>query len=201
MKLLKWSAITIAVIVVLVMAVGLMLPRRFQVVRDTLIEAPSDQIFPVVARPREWPTWTAWTTERYPDMKVTFSGPEQGVGSNQSWTGKSSGTGTLEITKADPQEGISYDFLLDGFRSTGGINFFPGPDGTLVAWHAEGDLGFNPINRFCGLLMESMMGPDLEKGLRNLKAKIEKASSNAALSQLQDSAPLSTPPAETTESR
>jgi hypothetical protein len=134
-------------------------------------------------------------------MKLTFSGPAAGVGAKQSWTGKSSGNGSVEITKADPQEGISYDFELSGFRSTGGIMFFPGPDGTIVAWHAEGDLSFNPINRFCGVWMDRMMGPDLETGLRNLKAKVEKAADKSILLQLQDSAPPSTPPTEPAESR
>jgi len=134
-------------------------------------------------------------------MKLTFTGPEEGVGAKQSWTGKSSGTGSVEITKADPQEGISYDFMLEGFRSTGGIKFFPGPDGTIVAWHAEGDLGLNPINRFCGLLMDRMMGPDLETGLQNLSVKVKKEANKGVLPQLQESARPATPPAEPPESR
>jgi len=200
MKLLKWFAIIIAALIILVTAIGLALPRRFQIVRDTLIEAPPEQIFPTIARLHEWPTWTAWTIERYPDMKITFSGPEEGVGARQSWTGKSSGSGSVEITKADPQEGISYDFELEGFHSTGGINFFPGPDGTLIAWHAEGDLGFNPVHRFYGLMMDRMMGPDLETGLRNLKTRVEKAADRGVLPQLQEAAHASAPSAEAAQS-
>src|SRR6185369_2354641 len=124
-KLLTWLAIAIAGIAVIVAAIGLSLPRRFQVVRDVTIDAQPEAIYPVVARLREWPTWTAWTVERYPDMKVSFSGPEEGVGAKQSWAGKSSGSGNIEITKADPQGGIDYDFALEGYRSTGGVMFFP----------------------------------------------------------------------------
>src|SRR5262245_50120908 len=159
-KLLIGLVAAFAAIIVIAAAIGLFLPRRFQVVRDTLIDAQPEAIYPVIARLPEWPTWTAWTIERYPDMKVSFSGPEEGVGAKQSWSGKSSGSGNIEITKADPQVGIDYDFALEGYRSTGGLMFFPGPDGTIVAWHAEGDLGFNPINRYCGLFMDKMMGPD-----------------------------------------
>jgi len=201
MRPLKWLAAAVAVILAIVAAIGLSLPRRFQVVRDITIDAPSRDIFAVISRLREWPTWTAWTIERYPDMKVTFSGPDEGVGARQSWSGKSSGSGSIAITKAEPLEGISYDFLREGFRSTGGINFFPGPDGTLVAWHAEGDLGFNPINRFCGLVMDRMMGPDLETSLRNLKFNVEKAANTAVLPQLPESQTPGPSPPQSAEPR
>jgi hypothetical protein len=34
-------------------------------------------------------------------------------------------------------------------------------------------LGWSPINRYFGLMMDGMMGPDLEKGLTNLKDRVE----------------------------
>src|SRR5437762_7264118 len=110
MKILRWLGIVLGVLVVLFFAIGLCLPRKFHVERGLFINAPSETIATVVARLREWPTWTAWTKERYPDMKIEFSGPEEGVGAKQSWEGKSSGRGSIEITTVDPQEGIRYAF-------------------------------------------------------------------------------------------
>src|SRR5262245_8313243 len=185
MRILKWIGIGVIAVVVLFVLVGVCLPRRFSVSRSIVIEAPAESVYRVVAKLREWPTWTAWTVERYPDMKVAFSGPEEGVGARQSWEGKASGKGSAEITKASPEEGIAYDFAFDGSPSTGGISFFPSFDGaTLVTWHAEGDLGINPIARYFGLLMDRFMGPDFEVGLTNLKKKVEAANRMRSIEQL-----------------
>ena len=180
MKILKWIGMGIAAVVLLLVVVAFCLPRKFHVERSIAIDAPPEAIHAVVTRLREWPTWTAWTAERYPDMKIAFAGPEEGVGAKQSWEGKSSGRGSIEITKSSPEEGVDYDFAFDGNPSTGGISFFPGPDTTLVTWYADGDLGRNPVARYFGLLMDRFMGPDFETGLRNLKKKAEAANTLAA---------------------
>jgi len=101
-------------------------------------------------------------------MKVEFSGPEEGVGAKQSWEGKSSGRGSMKSLSADPQEGIRYAFSFDGNPSTGGIGFFPGPDSTLVAWYADGDLGMNPLPATLAC-NGRFMGPDFRAGLINLR--------------------------------
>ncbi len=181
MKILKWLGIGLGVLVLLFFVVGFCLPRKFHVERGLFINAPPKSVYAVISKLREWPTWTAWTKERYPDMKIEFSGAEEGVGARQTWEGKSSGRGSIEIVKASPEEGIAYAFSFDGNPSTGGIGFFPGvDDGTLVTWYADGDLGMNPIARYFGLQMDRFMGPDFEQGLRNLKKKVEAANTIAA---------------------
>ena len=42
-----------------------------------------------------------------------------------------------------------------------------------VTWFNQGDLGWNPVSRYFGLLMDKMMGPDFEEGLENLRRKAE----------------------------
>jgi hypothetical protein len=180
MKILKWLGVGLGAVVLLFVVIGFCLPRRFHVERGVFIGAPPESVYAVIIKLREWPTWTAWTKERYPDMRIEFSGAEEGVGAKQSWEGKSSGSGSIEITKANLEEGIAYAFSFDGNPSTGGIGFFPGPDGTLVTWYADGDLGMNPVARYFGLLMDRFMGPDFEKGLINLKKKVEAANTMAA---------------------
>ena len=39
---------------------------------------------------------------------------------------------------------------------------------TNVKWVMEGDMGNNPIKKYFGLMMDKMMGPDFENGLKNL---------------------------------
>ena len=45
--------------------------------------------------------------------------------------------------------------------------------GTRVTWTNEGDMGANPVNRYFGLFMDRLVGPDFEGGLKNLKALVE----------------------------
>jgi hypothetical protein len=194
MKILKWLGIGAFAIVLIVAVIGFCLPRKFHVERGIAINAPPEAIHAVVAKLREWPTWTAWTVERYPDMKIAFSGPEEGVGAKQTWEGKTSGNGSIEIKKSDPQEGIEYEFAFDGHPSTGAIKFLPGPDSTLVYWSSEGDMGLNPIGRYFGMLMDGMMGPDFEKGLANLKRKVEAANDKSLKGQFDAAIPEAVSP-------
>jgi len=97
------------------------------------------------------------------------------VGATYSWDGKSTGQGTLTITKSEPGKGIGYDlsFQQGKFKSTGTITIEPAGEGFNVIWSNEGELGSNPINRYFGLMMDRMMGPDFETGLGNLKKRVE----------------------------
>jgi hypothetical protein len=132
-------------------------------------------IFPYVNTLKQWPEWTAWTVAKYPDMKVSFTGPEAGAGASYSWEGKSSGRGTLKIIRSEPDKSIGYelDFESGKYVSKGVIALEPSGESVSVTWSNEGDLGWNPGSRFFGLFMDKMMGPDFEEGLRNLQKKVE----------------------------
>ena len=168
----------LALIAMLIFVIPFGLPAQYSVVRTVTIDAPPAAIHPSVNTLKEWPKWSAWTTEKYPDMTVTYSGPESGVGAINEFEGESlGGHGKFEITKSHPDEGIDYklDFDHGSMVSTGGIKYEPEGKGTKVTWSNEGDLGINPISRWCNAfgLMDRMMGPDLQTGLDNLKKKVE----------------------------
>jgi uncharacterized membrane protein len=175
MKTVKWIVGILAGGIVLLLIVGLCLPRQFRVERSVTIDAPAEKVHAVVSRFRDWPTWTAWNQERFPDLKMTYDGPAEGVGAKSHWTSEAAGTGDMEITASDPAKGVAYDLAFDdgAMLSQGGIDYAPSGGDTLVTWHAEGDLGWNPVGRYFGLLMDGMMGPDFEKGLANLKRRVE----------------------------
>jgi hypothetical protein len=85
------------------------------------------------------------------------------------------GVGRLKITRSDPARGMWYDLdFEDGkYLSQGGITFETAGEGTEVIWYNGGDLGRNPIQRYFGLFMDRMTGPDFEAGLGNLKRIVE----------------------------
>ena len=198
MKILKWIGIVAAVLIVLFVVVGLCLPGRYHVERSVVIDAQPEDIFPSINTLKEWPKWSAWTVEKYPDLKITYAGPESGVGAIDEFEGKSvGGHGKFEITKSDPPKGIEYslDFDHGTYVSTGSFILEPTSGGTKVTWTIEGDLGFSPISRYFGLCMDGMMGPDFETGLANLKRKVEAEAKAAAEKSAAEPASEEAPPA------
>ena len=178
MKILKAILIRVVVLIVILTVVGFFLPGTYRVERSVTIIASSSEIYPYLNSLKKWPEWTAWTVTKYPDMKVSFAGPESGVGAVYRWDGKSSGQGTLKLTQSSATNGVFFDlsFEHDKYLSKGSILMELSDDGVEVIWTNEGDLGRNPVNRYFGLFMDRMMGPDFQLGLENLKRKLENPS-------------------------
>ncbi|MFX7894998.1 SRPBCC family protein, partial [Acinetobacter baumannii] len=72
---------------------------------------------------------------------------------------------------------LTYELYFPDFgsTSTGEFRLTPRDGGTKVSWSMDGDMGRNPLNRWMGLFMDRMVGPDFDAGLANLKALAEKS--------------------------
>jgi len=175
MKLLKRILLVVLLIPILLVLVSLFLPSKYRVERSVTMRARPETVFPHINTLKHWPEWTAWTVAKYPDMKVSFAGPETGVGATYRWDGKSTGQGTLKLTRSDVNKSIGYDLDFENgkYVSTGAIVLEPAGDSVRIIWSNEGQLGWNPVSRVFGLFMDKMMGPDFEEGLRNLQQKVE----------------------------
>lgn len=175
MKTLKKIILILLLLPIVLIAVSLFLPSRYQVEREVAIKAPPEAIYPWLAQLSRWPDWTVWNTNMDPTLVYTYSGPAEGVGAMMNWTAKS-GNGSLKLTSADVKEGVKYelDFAQGKFQCHGGVRMGPLPDGsTKVTWLNEGSLGWNPVSRYFGLFMDKMMGGDFLKNLENLKQRAE----------------------------
>lgn len=164
-------------VLALIVLAGFFVPGTYRVTRSTSIAAPPAAIHGVADNLRTWLDWTAWNTNRYPDMQVKFGDKEAGPGASWSWDGPSTGAGHLTITRSEPAAGVWYDldFEHGKFLSRGALTFKTNGPVTLVTWSQEGSMGRNPVNRWFGLLMDKMMGPDFEAGLAGLKKRAESA--------------------------
>ncbi len=74
----------LGVLVLIFAAVALGLPAHVTVSRSVVINAPEYAIFPYLNDLRRFSTWSPWAA-RDPNMKVTYSGPPEGVGSKLVW--------------------------------------------------------------------------------------------------------------------
>jgi len=173
--MLKKIVLVALLIPIVLLLVSLFLPSRYRVERTMMIGTTPGAVFTQINTLKTWPEWTAWTVAKYPDMQTSCTGPEAGVGATYTWQGKSTGHSTLKITRSEPDKGIGYDLDFENgkYLSSGAILLEPSGDAVKVTWSNEGDLGWNPVSRYFGLLMDRLMGPDFEECLRNLKRRFE----------------------------
>lgn len=177
MSILKKAIPFIIGLPIVISLVSFALPKEVAVSRTTVINATPDKVFPHVNDLKMFEKWSPWA-QIDPNMKVTYSGADQGKGQKSSWTSENPnvGNGSQEITDSVANERIEtkLDFGKQGI-ATAGFDFAPEGQGTKVTWRFKTDTGYNPMMRWMGLLFDRWIGGDYEKGLKSLKETVEKA--------------------------
>lgn len=164
----------LAVLVLGLVLVAFAFPRQYRVERSLVVKAPPAAVLAQVADLSAWKNWGAWQ-ERDPQMKLSYSTPPTGVGAWSAWESKQEGNGRMTITELSPTK-VNYllEFPDMGMKSNGSMELRPEAGGVRVVWVDAGDLGLNPMNRWVGLFLDGMIGPDFERGLANMKRLAEK---------------------------
>jgi hypothetical protein len=172
-KFLKWTLVGLLVLAAVGVAGGFLMPRTVTVARDIVIDAPPASIYPHVSDLRAFDKWAPWSAMD-PQIKVTYSGAESGVGQKSSWQSEKMGNGSQTITKAEQDKSVesALDFGPMG-TAVAGFELTPEATGTRVTWTLESDLGNNPVSRWFGPMIKSGVTKDYEKGLASLKQTVE----------------------------
>jgi effector-binding domain-containing protein len=181
MKTLKRIFFILIAVVALALIIAYLLPRHAHVERTLLIKAPADQIFVQINTLKNWPNWSPWH-KKDPNMGVEYLNSDKGVGARYEWksVNKDIGNGSLTITKSIPYDSISTEMdFMDNGKASGDFIFTKSDSGTLVKWTMDSDLGWNPIYRYFGLMMDRMVGPDFESGLLSLKEVVAASQKSA----------------------
>ncbi len=155
----------------------------YTVERSTVVDAPAREVFAQVADFHRWQAWSPWE-DIDPDMKRSYSGAGAGTGAVYEWSGnRKAGAGRMQITRADEPSLVHVDLrFTKPFKSENDMRMTIAPEGpsgtqTRVTWTLVGPMTF--MTRVMGLFtsMDKMVGPDFEKGLRQLKDVAEHSSS------------------------
>ena len=162
--------------------IGLILPTKYSVSRETTIDAAPAAVHAYVGHLDKWPEWMPWEQED-PSIVTARSEKTTGVGASQSWTSAKAGDGELEFTECDEATGVAYDmaFIMKDRRapSKASIRYAPAGDATKVTWAMEGDMVSMMPRVIAGwfkLMMVRMIGKQFDRGLASLKGKVEAAS-------------------------
>ena len=175
MNVIKKLLLAMAVFAVALYAVGLALPQTAHVERSIVVNAPPVTVFTVLNGFRQFPRWSPWA-DLDPNAVTTVEGPETGVGAKMSWSGNAEvGTGSQEILESTPPASIKLRLTFGDFPGAflASYTLAPEGEGTRVTWGFDADYGASVLGRYFGLLSDSMLGPDYEKGLGRLKTFVE----------------------------
>jgi hypothetical protein len=164
-------------LLILLAVIGLMLPSSARVERSIVIDAPATVIFPYLNGMRAFHAWSPWS-DVDPETRYRFEGPETGVGSRMTWHSGDSqvGQGSQEIMESVPDRRV--DTRLEfGDKGDGTATFLLEPEGeaTRVRWEFHTRFGWDLLGRYVGLMLDSMIGVAYDKGLKELKSRVEQA--------------------------
>ncbi|SRR5579885_2902774 len=164
----------LAALVGLMAAVAVGLPAHVTVTRSVVTNAPESSAFPYLANLHHFPEWSPWAA-RDPQLKLTYSGPESGKGARVTWESqvRSIGTGSMEITNADPNKTIELAVNFNGLEGTSLFDIAPSGSGSKITWSFGYDSGSSPLKRWKALALDGLVGAEYRAGLDKLKSKLD----------------------------
>jgi hypothetical protein len=175
MKLYKKILLGFGILFALLILISFFLPSQVHVERTAEIKAKPDTLFALINNLKSWNQWNPWNGMD-PNWKLTYAGPESGVGAFYKWDSevREVGKGSMLITVSKPSELIITQLDFGGHGTAiARFIFVPTSEGTKLTWTMDSDVGMNPVAKYFGLMMDNMVGKSYEKGLANLKGLTE----------------------------
>lgn len=171
-------ALLIGLANVVVFLYGLTLPDDWQADAETLVAAPPDEIYPLIATAERWTEWSTWSKSQDPTIRLHYEGPKAGAGASFSWLGERVGRGKITITEAQPGKSIRYTLELQGskFSENARITLQPENDGTRITWTDGGEVE-GTLGRFFRERLEESVTAEFESSLKRLEAVAEESAS------------------------
>lgn len=162
-------------LLIIFVIVGALLPAASHVERSIEINSPPSKVFPQVNQMRNFHAWSPWSTID-PHTRYEFSGPEAGVGSRMAWRSEHDhvGNGSMQIKRSEHNLRVEMTLNFGG-KGHALTSFALSPNGssTIVTWSFDTEFGWDLFSRYVGLMMDSMIGANYEKGLTTLKQRVE----------------------------
>ncbi|HUS86749.1 MAG TPA: GyrI-like domain-containing protein [Bacteroidales bacterium] len=173
MKVLKWILIAVLSLIVLVVVVGLVLPKEFKASSGTEINLPASHAFYAVATFSDRQSWDPWI-ELDPESEVSITTEPGYIGSTYSWNGETIGSGRMEVdTTVFGKLIISSIWFSRSAKPAKIMWTFNEKDGiTKVTWTME-IVTANPFMKVMNAFMKKSLIESLDKGLANLKKHLE----------------------------
>ena len=179
MKIVKRILIALAIIIAVPLIAALFINGDYKLEREVIIKKPKQVVFDYVKLIKNQNNFSVWNMKD-PNSKMNYTGTDGTVGFISSWESqmKEVGTGEQEILKIEEGSRIDVELRFtkpmtmkdNAYMVTEAIDSTQ----TKVKWGFYGKSPY-PMNIMCLFMdMDKMIGPDLQKGLDNLKGILEK---------------------------
>lgn len=178
MRILKKIIFVLLALIGIVLIAGLVMTKDYAVEREVTINQPKDSVFNYVKMMKNQDNFSVWNMKD-PNSKRNFTGNDGEVGFIYSWNGNDDvGEGEQEIKKITPGERIDMELRFKRPMESTDYAYFTteslSPAQTKVKWGFNGKMPY-PMNVMMLFMnMDEMLGKDLQAGLDNLKANLEK---------------------------
>ena len=160
----------------LIIGAAFFLPNQTEVHRSIEIDTSPENIFNMVNNLEQWQRWSPWA-EKDKNMQVQYIGPKSGVGATMTWQSENPqvGSGSQKIVISNPSSMVSINLTFEAQNDATAFFMIDSLDNnrSRITWSFVGQHGTNPVNRYMGLMFDTWVGQDYERGLLNLKALLE----------------------------
>ncbi len=151
-------------------------PDTFRVQRTATIDAPPEKLVGILSDLRRGAEWSPYE-KKDPAMKKTFSGPASGPGAKLEWDGNSDvGAGSLTVAEVTPAN-ITLNLAMTRPMNANNIveyTFAPQGKATNMTWAMHGPMPLISKVMCVFVDLDRMLGADMERGLKDLKALAER---------------------------
>jgi effector-binding domain-containing protein len=163
----------VAALIALLVVIGFALPRTHEVQVSIEIHAHPATVFALLNDFRRHELWSP-LVDSDPNVRMLFSGNENGVGATMSWDGAIVGSGTQTIVESKPYDRIRIVVNPgEPGEAESRFDLAAGTGTTIVSWRFEADYGTNIAARYCAAILGRIVARDYESGLANLKELAE----------------------------
>jgi effector-binding domain-containing protein len=166
--------ISIAIVLALYIAVGIVLPSSRHIVEKIETNRKLTIVFDTINSFRRFKDWNP-VVLRDPRMQLAVSGPEEGVGAVFEYNSdeKGVGKGKWEIVESVPREKVAINITNVERGENKRTAFFLKPTGrnnrnVEITQTYDVEYGWNLIGRYAGLYVTRHVGDDMKNGLTRL---------------------------------
>ncbi len=180
MKILKILLITITGFILLLLIISFLLPAKFHTQRSLHMKAKPEQVYKLVNNFKNWDQWNTWHKKDTLAQKQ-YNQIAAGKGASYSWKSNVDevGEGTLTIIEDIPNQKVKNEMQFKGMGYSY-TEFLIEPDdsGVKVTWMMDTEgkgmpVLLKPMWKYMCLMMDKFVGPEYEKGLKNIKDIVE----------------------------
>lgn len=167
MKYLKILGYILLGLLVLLVILGIVLPKTIKTSVSRDMDVPPTVAYHIVNNLQTQEMWNPWKADDE-TMVFTMGDKTEGVGATYSWTSENSGTGSQTISETVPNNKVVMDVQFgEEDPAMAPFTFEKSGEGTKVTWAFEGHMGF-PSN-IMGPFMKWGIKSSCKKGLKNIE--------------------------------